>query len=317
MATIKYALSGCLLLGACLAQTPPGTPAPGKAPGKTSLESLLEESLRYNADIRVAEARLLEAQAQLSKVRLEVTQKVVMAEAALRQAEQTLQTASKRYEQLKAQLEQGLNSEVNFAEAKQAVEQARAAREMAQAMLDTLTSRREKRPGMGAMMGAGGIMGLPKDPAANPDNKPKDKLGNLRFDFPSGNMMGGRLFHALQLEAAAPVTKPLELDLSTLKAEERTLAKLVDLVQDQPGYEGIFAPRGKDDAAPWNTTIPAYKAMTLSLPGLLQLLEDDCKVFFVIRPYGLRPVSERGEGLYWKDYRDYILESEEEEEQKP
>lgn len=50
---------------------------PKTATKKSRLEELLAEALKHNADIRVAEAKLAEANAELNRTRVEVTQKVV------------------------------------------------------------------------------------------------------------------------------------------------------------------------------------------------------------------------------------------------
>ena len=95
-----------LLTGAALAWGQPGTesepakapPASEKAaPAKSKLEEMLAQALKDNPDIRVAAAKLGEAEAELNRVRLGVMQKVVtlyhsmeMARADVATAERTL-----------------------------------------------------------------------------------------------------------------------------------------------------------------------------------------------------------------------------------
>jgi hypothetical protein len=68
-----------LLTGAALAWGQPGAPkAQEKAPpAKSKLEEMLAKALKDNPDIRVAAAKLGEAEAELNRVRLRVMQKVV------------------------------------------------------------------------------------------------------------------------------------------------------------------------------------------------------------------------------------------------
>jgi hypothetical protein len=68
-----------LLLAACLAHGQPGPMKGGdkdKPPAKSKLEETLEQALKYNPDVRVAEAKVREAEAVLSRTRLSVVQKV-------------------------------------------------------------------------------------------------------------------------------------------------------------------------------------------------------------------------------------------------
>ena len=76
-----------LFLSAGLAAAQPPTPAqpvqpqpqpssPKEAPSKSKLEEMLEKALRDNPDVRLAAAKVTEAEAELSKARLTVVQKV-------------------------------------------------------------------------------------------------------------------------------------------------------------------------------------------------------------------------------------------------
>jgi hypothetical protein len=90
-ATIKWTLICALLApivcrGVVLAQQPAGQPPPQKqgqtTPDKMSLEELLALALKEHPDVRVAEARLREAEAELSRARMQVAQKVIAHHAA-------------------------------------------------------------------------------------------------------------------------------------------------------------------------------------------------------------------------------------------
>jgi hypothetical protein len=63
------------------AKGPDEKPAPKadkEAPPKTKLEEMIQQALRNNADIRVAEAKVAEAEAELNRTRLVIMQKVVL-----------------------------------------------------------------------------------------------------------------------------------------------------------------------------------------------------------------------------------------------
>jgi hypothetical protein len=79
-----------------------GTPASTAAPKeKSGLEKALEEALKSNPDLRVAAAKVHEAEATLSRARLQVTQKVVTAFQAVEIAKVTVQIAQKTLERLR------------------------------------------------------------------------------------------------------------------------------------------------------------------------------------------------------------------------
>jgi hypothetical protein len=67
-----------------------------KAPAKSKLEEMLERALQYNPDIRVAESKLREAEAELNRARLLVTQKVVTLNASLEAARANVAAAEAR-----------------------------------------------------------------------------------------------------------------------------------------------------------------------------------------------------------------------------
>src|SRR5438874_1867865 len=72
-----------------------------KAPAKSKLEEMLEQALLHNPDIRVAEAKLREAEAELNRARLLVTQKVVTLQASLEAARANVAVAETRLKRLR------------------------------------------------------------------------------------------------------------------------------------------------------------------------------------------------------------------------
>ncbi len=78
------------------------TPAKGAQPAEPTLEEMLNKALKDNPDIRVAEAKVREADAELNRTRLQVTQKVLAfhhsresQKAIIRVAEEDLQRIQK------------------------------------------------------------------------------------------------------------------------------------------------------------------------------------------------------------------------------
>jgi hypothetical protein len=82
---------------------PPGaTPRPPGAPGKSGLEKALDEALGNNPDLRIAAARAREAEAVLTRARLQVTRKVVAAYQEVEAARAAARLGETRLARLKA-----------------------------------------------------------------------------------------------------------------------------------------------------------------------------------------------------------------------
>src|SRR5947209_325407 len=78
--------------------------APGEekaAPAKSKLEEMLAQALKDNPDIRVAAAKLGEAEAELNRVRLQVMQKVVTLYHGIEMARNDVQTAERTLTRLR------------------------------------------------------------------------------------------------------------------------------------------------------------------------------------------------------------------------
>jgi hypothetical protein len=120
-------------------QTGGGSAAPAK-PARSGLEKALEEALKNNPDLRVAAAKVSEADAVLARARLQVTQKVVAAYQTIEMNKATSDAAQKRLtslRELKSKLK-GAVSQDDVALAEQAVSEAKARLATAEADLDYL-----------------------------------------------------------------------------------------------------------------------------------------------------------------------------------
>jgi hypothetical protein len=78
-----------------------------EAPAKSKLEEMLAEALKNNPDIRVAVAKAAEAEAELNRTRLQVTQKVITLHHSLLSQKAAVEYAQKKYERFKKLSEQG------------------------------------------------------------------------------------------------------------------------------------------------------------------------------------------------------------------
>src|SRR5260370_31787658 len=83
-------------------QKQPGDKAGKDVPPKTKLEEMLQQALRNNPDIRVAEAKVAEAEAELNRTGLVIMQKVVLYNTNLADAKAKVAGAERRLERVVA-----------------------------------------------------------------------------------------------------------------------------------------------------------------------------------------------------------------------
>src|SRR5215831_18895608 len=87
--------------GDCKPQPPAGKEKePARKDREPTLEDLLSQALKDNPDIRVAEAKLHEADAELNRTRLQVMQKVVALHADLQGARAKVAPAESKFKRL-------------------------------------------------------------------------------------------------------------------------------------------------------------------------------------------------------------------------
>lgn len=97
-----------------------------KPPAKSRLEEMLEQALRANPDLAVATAKVAEAQAELNRTRLQVTQKVVALYYALETQKEQVATLEARFKRAKELYETKALPQAAFAEAGQQLRTAKA-----------------------------------------------------------------------------------------------------------------------------------------------------------------------------------------------
>jgi hypothetical protein len=282
----------------------------GKAPVKTRLEQLLEDTYRYNAEIRLAEAKLIEAQAMLAKVRMDVTQKVVQAEAAIRLAELEVEAAMSNLKMAEESSKSGLASGATREKARQDVLRAKAALETARTNLDYVTGKGEKalpggRPG-GSPFGGGGVLG---GGGGQIGGGGPGMMGGGQIGGGGGQLGGG----GGQIGGIAGGAPPAPLGENLRKAIDKALSTTIDFdfsektrkgpvtlgtalknINDTYAMEGVFAPAPVvKEGGLLNTKIPPYERFERSLGAFLVMLEDDLGegdgLCFLVCEYGIRP----------------------------
>jgi hypothetical protein len=83
-------------------KSPPAQPQKPEKPAGPSLQELLTQALKENPDVRVAEIKLREAEADLSRTRLQVIRKVVALHQALKSQQAQIETAEASYKHAEA-----------------------------------------------------------------------------------------------------------------------------------------------------------------------------------------------------------------------
>src|SRR5437764_1017950 len=109
---VEASALAALLLGAALAWgQQPAPPAdkdkPKDQPAKSKLEEMLEKALRDNPDVRLAAAKVAEADAELTRARLQVVQKVAASYQAVEAQKAAVEAAEAEYKDLQTAYEAG------------------------------------------------------------------------------------------------------------------------------------------------------------------------------------------------------------------
>lgn len=316
------ALLALLLGGTVLGQSPPG-PGDGKKPAEekkpSQLEELIAQALRDNPDVRVAEAKVREAEAELNRARLLAIQKVVAhqhtidtlmagvktaeanyeaARAALQAAEADLQRAAELFKKGAATQE-----EVNLARAK--VEQARAAVRIAQAALQAAKADLAKAQAeLPYLLGKGSKEDAHAEAVKSAlewlkANQARDKE---RYSYLRALADAQRVWETRQQPqgtVAEKVRKALDAPIN-LKVEEQSLGEVLEYLghrMDVPIVDTL--PR---DLKAKKLTLRLDK---ITLGAAFQLLEDVAGVQFAVRDYGILVSDKLPSGVtrlhdFWK-----------------
>ena len=269
-----------LAVGVAGAQQP-GELKPDKvaAPKKSALEDALDLALKNNPDLRVAASKLALAEAELSRTRLQITQKVAAAYADVEVARAT----SKEMERQLARLRQVENS-VSQAEIRNAEGQLSASKAKLAAAERELThlqgkGGRDEKTSRARMAEFYNRTGHPET-AKLFDYDGQGKLDI--FTYNSANSATFVLFTTLKTDGSDKLRKALEKPV-TLSGEKMCLSDYLALVKKTGGF-GIQVD-AKDPA--WKETVD-FDFKDVTVGGMLQFLEDSLPNHrIVVRHYGL------------------------------
>jgi hypothetical protein len=267
--------------GALLAQQPttPLVPAKPATPDKMSLEELLAAALKDHPDLRVAEAKIREAEAELSRARILVAQKVITLHGSVTSARLAVEEATRRMEQMRKLAPNKLISVEELMLAETAVLQKRADLARLEAELPLLLGQ------------------APGD---------KGNRETLRIDYLQ-NLKGA---YELTLVKERPVTGSVadklrkSLDTSIpIKFEETTVSEMLDHFNDR--LEIAFLVLLTKDQKTQKVTLSFAKPLPAG--AALQAISDATGLKFGVREYGV--VVTKGElpegavplTMFWKN----------------
>jgi hypothetical protein len=241
-----------------------------KAPQqKSKLEEMLAEALKNNPDIRVASAKLAEADAELNRTRLQVTQKVVMLYHAIETQKKVVENAEKRDKRA-----QNLGASISSEE----LDVIRQSLTLAKAKLAELEAQLPALLGKGRSSAGAGEAQL--------KGVRQIALNALNFEYELA-VPEGKLF-VFEAKANIPQAEKIRKALQTpVKVDYKDMtfdAILKDLSKKVPGL--AFR-----NVAPWDRLSKDKMNLSfeeaLPVSAILQALADDTGCYFFVREYGI------------------------------
>jgi hypothetical protein len=306
------ALLALLLVSTGMGQPPAGPkdekkPAEEKKPSQ--LEELIAQALRDNPDVRVAEAKVHEAEALLNRARLQVIQKIVAhqqnteaLDCAVKTAQARAVVAEANYRLAEAEQQRlaeifkkgvGAKSDVDAAEVKvrQAAADVEAAKGTLQAAKAELAKAQAELP---YLVGKG-----TKDSDATEEAAYRNRAARALYLKALERATVEWEAKKPQGTVAEKLRKALDTPIS-LKLVEQPLGDVVRWLQDQSGVAIVL----KLSGAPRTRKITA-NAQNISLGAAFQMLEDMADVQFGVRDYGIVATEELPSGVmslhdFWK-----------------
>jgi hypothetical protein len=277
-----------------------------KSPEKSKLEEMLTEALKNNPDIRVAAAKMAEAEAELNRTRLQVTQKVVTLYYAIEAQKKIVEHAEKRDKR-----GQGLGSAISSEdkdELRQTLALAKSKLAEMEAQMPALLGKSphsEDRADAVRMAARLALELTGQQP--NPNALELDRLGLAR--------VGLAEVVAKPHKTTGPIAERLRKALQTpVKVDYKNItfdAILDDLSKKVPGLPFRRVVSG---APHYSINLRFEKPLPIS--AILQALEDEFGCSFFVRDYGLVAIP-RGQGPHGAMTVEEFLRQKAEDKARP
>jgi hypothetical protein len=250
--------------------------AGGAPAGKSKLEEMLEQALKANPDIRVAAAKMQEAEAELNRTRLEVTRRVVTLYTGLEAARNTVELAEKRRDHIKQRAAGGAVSPDELQVAETAVMQAKADLAKLDADVPYLLGKQQAVRLVPHQVQVTGV-------AFSPDGRRvfTEADGTVRiWDLFSGTELVAPTPRPVQGTMAERIRKALDTPV-TIELKNKPLAAMLRHFQTQYGLPFVLPNAERLDE---NLNL---QLESQPLGAVLQAATDLSGVQFVVRDYGI------------------------------
>jgi hypothetical protein len=307
-----------LLLGGAVLGDPPARTNDGKKPAEekkpSQLEQLIAEALQGNPDVRVAEAKMREAEAELNRTRLQVIQKVVAhqhttetlegmvrtAEARLLVAEANLQIARAEARRMDEIVKKGVAAKADVDAARAKVQQAEADVQAAKATLQAAKADHAK-----AQAELPYLLGkATKDAKSEQAHFRLEGATMERWIYAHNIALAERAWTAVTLQPQGTVAdklrKALDAPVSLNFADDARLGELLDYLQQTSGVAIA-------STLPRDTKMRGVKIDNVPLGAAFQCVEDVAGVGiqFGVREYGILVTGKLPPGVmplhdFWK-----------------
>jgi hypothetical protein len=266
-AALALLLSGAALACGQPASGPPKAPEEKAPPAKSKLEAMLAQALKDNPDIRVATAKLGEAEAELNRVRLQVMQKVVTLYHTTEMARADVATAERALARMK-QLGRAMSrEELDAAEAALAAAKAKLA--AVEAEVPYVIG---KQPQVADAATLRGLLFLSRMQAAGADSSSNTQYALLGLEAARRPVQG---------PIADRLRKALDEPVS-MRFADAPVSEVLNQLRQHHGLNIKYVPRA--GAGPKLT----FELKDLPLGAALEYLEDSLTDYtFVMREYGL------------------------------
>jgi hypothetical protein len=237
--------------GAPAAESRPSSPLSAKIP--ETIEGLLEQALRSNPEVIVAEAKVREAQAELNQARLKVTLQVLSFHSQKLHQQTAVDVAARYADVVKQRVGTGTLTQEEFHKALLAKVEAESALSQSEAQIRYL-------------LGLGGDLRLepPKPDAAAAPAVPKPRM--QRPPIPE------RFKEFLQTQVDLQVGEP------------KPLREVLGMLRQMGGEKANFV---LDREVDWDEVMVQLEAKEISMESALLMIHDLCRMDFVFRDYGI------------------------------
>lgn len=232
-----------------------------------TLEELLAKALRDNPDIRVAETKVREAEAELNRTRLQMMEKVTKLHAEIAISRQMIVAA----EDLLAMSLKGASTAREQVEGRLVLAKTKLELAKMEPELAYLVGKQAAAKSPGASMGSGTSIYVP---ALGPDFGRGPMPLAFNFEYPATRK--------LPVTVTDKIRKALDTEV-TLRQSEMTLHDAVSLLSDKMQGMNVHI----SDKKLMETKINLYLLQPVALGAVFQYFEDELNCKCVVREYGI------------------------------